>query len=682
MNEHFLFSEFFIDFYVIFKWLLVLFSLQISSYILIKLYFPKYALPLSFTASLLFYTLITWYTGFLGLYPTFSFFIVILILFYGLLHYQRIFSDFWSEWKYYALFLFIFFIVLLIKMFTNIDIGLGHGEAFMDHAFIAQIMQNPVVPPYDPWFAGYRLNFFYYLSYWLYSMLGLISGIPSNILFNLLPPTIAAITVINLYALGEIFLPKLKLFPVISVFILSPAFFYFLYKGELPIYDILPESRLFTQYPLYQFLDLVARPHVFSVSLQTYLIFILSITVSEWQKFNNNNKLALIFLTSLGLGSIFPIFSWLVIIWWPLTIISGLYLIYSQKNSMFSYKNNKSSIIWLISVILISSMLYLPFILQFKNYAIQDINIVNEPFDIFSFFLVYGWFIIGLMISLRKEIFLHIPIIAIIIPFFLINHLVAGFMLYLLILIIIRRKDIFDIFAGFGLISMLFCSFFIFKEIIGIINITLFKFSMVAWILLGTSVSIMIGREISSYVESSDKKIQVFFEYGLVLILICLFIIPGLFFVGASQSYNPTLDGFAWLKLNHPSDAEAISYLRSLGGNHIIVEKSGGIDEAKGIIRTYEGRVSSFTGIPTVLGYEQHEWQWRTNHPIGWKDQRPNDIKSIYERPNSTIQLMKKYNADLLYVGPTEYEHYRVNLPESGLCLIYKNENVTIYEIC
>jgi uncharacterized membrane protein len=672
MSESFLVSDFLVsDCFAIIKWLLVYFSLQISTYILIKIYFPKYALALSFTASLLFFTLITWYTGFFGLYPTFSFILVILILFYGLLHHQRIFTNFWAEWKYYALFLFIFFSVLLIKIYTNTNIiNNGYGEPFVDHAFIAQIMQNPVVPPYDPWFAGYRLNFYYYLSYWLYSMLGLISGIPSNILINLIAPTIAAITVINLYALGKKFIPKLILFPVVGLLLVSPAFFYFFFKGELPIYSIFVESKLFTRYPLYLFLYHLARPHIFSLGLQSYLILLLSITIFEWQTFSKKNKYSLIALTSLGLGSIFPISSWLVIIWWPMTIIFGLYLIYSQKNS----NNMKSAILWLISVILISSMLYLPFILQFENYTIHGIEILNEPFDLVSLFLVFGWFIIGLMISLRKEIWLHLPIIAIIIPFFLINHPVAGFMVYLLILIVIRRKDIFDLFAGFSLMSMIFCSFFIFKDGEISQNNTLLKFSMLTWILLGTSVSIMIGREISSYIEYFNKKLQLIVEYGLIFVLISLLFIPGLFFI-APQNHNTTLDGSAWLKFKHPSDAQAISYLKSLSGNHIIVETPG-------TRWTYRGRVSTFSGIPTILGYKGHEFLWRNDHPMGWKDKRTNDIKSIYESSNTTIELMKKYNADLLYVGSTEKQYYRVDLPESGLCIIYKNEEVTIYKIC
>ena len=685
-----------LDFFDIFTWILVIFSLQISAYIIIKLYLPKYALPLSFTAGLLLYALITWYAGFFGVYPTFSYIFIILILFYGLLHFQRIFSCFWAGWRYYAIFLFIFFIVLLIRIYFNADIGIrGQGEAFMAHAFVTQIMQNPVVPPYDPWFAGYRLDFIYYLGYWLYGMLGLISGIPSDILFNLLSPTIAAITVINLYALGESFLPKLPLFPVVVVLVLSPGFFYLLFQGTVPIYSILSRSAIFTQYPLYQFLELSARPHVFSLCLQTYLILLLSITICYWQKLTKSNKLALIMLTSLGLGSLFPINSWLAIIWWPITIICGLLLIYEENKHLLSLKNKKLSIsphweplknifrtfsnresafFWLTCVILLSSVLFLPYILQFKSYALQGLALIHEPFDIFSFFLVFGWFIIGLILSIRKEIRLYLPIIVIIVPFFLIKHLVAGFLLYLLILILIRRKDIFDFFAGFGLIVMIFCSFFTFKEMYNF-NDVLLKLPTAAWILLGTSVSIMIGREIYSYIENHDRKKQKIIEYSLVFIVIGLFILPGLFFVGPLQSYNPALDGSTWLNYHYPSDAKAISYLKSLGPHHTIVETNGSR-------WTYESRVSTFSGIPTIVGWEGHEYQWRTDHPPGWLNERAQDIKSIYEDPTATIPLMKKYNADLLYVGPTEKEHYSINLPESGLCKKYQNDEVIIFEIC
>ena len=50
-----------------------------------------------------------------------------------------------------------------------------------------------------------------------------------------------------------------------------------------------------------------------------------------------------------------------------------------------------------------------------------------------------------------------------------------------------------------------------------------------------------------------------------------------------------------------------------------------------------------------------HEYMWRSDD-TGWFSSRLADIKSIYEEPEKTVPLMKKYQATLLYVGAEERE--------------------------
>jgi uncharacterized membrane protein len=75
-----------------------------------------------------------------------------------------------------------------------------------------------------------------------------------------------------------------------------------------------------------------------------------------------------------------------------------------------------------------------------------------------------------------------------------------------------------------------------------------------------------------------------------------------------------------------------------------------------------------------------HEFMWRGDD-TGWFSTRLNDIKLIYEEPEKTIVLMKKYHATLLYVGDTERERYEVNIPTSGLEKIYSARGTDIYRL-
>jgi len=102
------------------------------------------------------------------------------------------------------------------------------------------------------------------------------------------------------------------------------------------------------------------------------------------------------------------------------------------------------------------------------------------------------------------------------------------------------------------------------------------------------------------------------------------------------------------------------------------------IVEAEGGDYTYYSRVSSFTGIPAIIGMPFHEYMWRGDD-TGWFNARLADIKSIYEDPEKTLPLMKKYNATLLYVGDAERERYKVNIPVHKLERIYSADGTEIY---
>ena len=56
-----------------------------------------------------------------------------------------------------------------------------------------------------------------------------------------------------------------------------------------------------------------------------------------------------------------------------------------------------------------------------------------------------------------------------------------------------------------------------------------------------------------------------------------------------------------------------------------------------------------------------------------------NDVRSMYENPNETVALMKKYNATLLYVGESERSRYRVNVDSADIVPVYDQDGVKIF---
>jgi uncharacterized membrane protein len=53
----------------------------------------------------------------------------------------------------------------------------------------------------------------------------------------------------------------------------------------------------------------------------------------------------------------------------------------------------------------------------------------------------------------------------------------------------------------------------------------------------------------------------------------------------------------------------------------------------------------------------------------------------MYEQPEKTILLMKKYNATLLYIGDPERERYSVNIPPAGLAQVYSAHGTEVYRL-
>ncbi len=145
------------------------------------------------------------------------------------------------------------------------------------------------------------------------------------------------------------------------------------------------------------------------------------------------------------------------------------------------------------------------------------------------------------------------------------------------------------------------------------------------------------------------------------------------------------LDGAQYLTALYPGDAAAIRWINThIEGDPVIVEATGGE-------YTDFARVSTFTGLPTVLGWGGHEIQWRVNwlkDPANAADfnQRSADLDAIYTNPDVGLvrQLLHRYHAGYLYVGALEQQKYpKADLGRFAqfLPVVYQAGGVTIYQI-
>jgi YYY domain-containing protein len=260
--------------------------------------------------------------------------------------------------------------------------------------------------------------------------------------------------------------------------------------------------------------------------------------------------------------------------------------------------------------------------------------------------------------------------------------------------------------CAFGLIAL--CELFYLRDVFAgslpRMN-TVFKFYFQSWALLsvtsGAGLYFVLERfrpepVLPRFQRRMQRGVEWIWIAGLALLLVASAAYPigGSYartnhFTGASSS----LDGMNYLQncptfqcgYNTTGDYYAIRWINSnISGDPVIVE-------AVGNDYSMYGRVSIFTGLPTIMGWVGHEYQWRVNwlnNGLNGVDfnSRKTDVATIYTSPDASVvlRLLARYHAQYLYVGELEREAYPgANLQRFGafMNIVYAADGVTIYQV-
>ncbi len=221
-----------------------------------------------------------------------------------------------------------------------------------------------------------------------------------------------------------------------------------------------------------------------------------------------------------------------------------------------------------------------------------------------------------------------------------------------------------------GLALTLVVEFLYLRDSFGVRMNTVFKFYYQAWVMLGIASAYAIWW----LLDRLEKRLGRLLFAAAASLLIAL----GLLYTAIAIPTRdgnfadpPSLDGASGIAQANPDDWAAIQWLDANAENGLPAGTVPVILEAPSIppwggSYHYEGRISTFTGFPTLLGWAVHESQWRGNYAE--QARREPVIASMYTTSNgqTMLDLLRQWDVSYVVLGQPEMTYIQnlCSLPE------------------
>jgi len=255
------------------------------------------------------------------------------------------------------------------------------------------------------------------------------------------------------------------------------------------------------------------------------------------------------------------------------------------------------------------------------------------------------------------------------------------------------------LFSGGVLLTMM-PEWIVLQGDVGRLN-TVFKTYFQGWILFALAVALAFPQMLRILMRRLQAGVSIF-GIGLFTVAATLVVGSAIYPVGAipgkleariNNEITPSLDGWEYMsngviwdegnEINLKYDLEAIQWINSnVRGLPVIMEAS--ID-----VYRWGARVSSNTGLPTVLGWDWHEKQQRWPYRLH-VDIRRQDVFDAYASQSieSFERIVRKYDVQYVYVGALERAHYPpegiakfTQMSGKQLDLVFSNRDVQLYKV-
>jgi YYY domain-containing protein len=205
---------------------------------------------------------------------------------------------------------------------------------------------------------------------------------------------------------------------------------------------------------------------------------------------------------------------------------------------------------------------------------------------------------------------------------------------------------------GIGFALTLIPEFFFLLDVFGSRMNTVFKVYYQVWLLIGLGSALAIVVLVQSYRSVPIARYLVATGAAVTIALGIVYPI-----VGGNQWLNwrnpqhewVGIDGLAFLEQQDPGEYAAIDWLRDNGTTDDVILAAGGCDWVDQM-----GRASAGSGVPMLIGWYGHEWQWHLGDQAQIDElvARASAIPELYD--TLSPELLDKYGITLLYIGDVE----------------------------
>jgi YYY domain-containing protein len=561
-------------------------------------------------------------------------------------------------------------------------------EKPMDMAFVNAVNRADTFPPEDPWLAGADLNY-YYLGHLAMAIVVKLTGVPADEGYNLAVAALFGLAAAAVFtvagtlwgaARGARGSVRAGLAGVGLLLVggnLEGARLLIADGGPLREYDWFGPSRVvadtITEFPWFSFLLGDLHAHVLAIPFTLLaLAFVLQVALAGPRVAGRGRSLLEAGGAALAIGFLYTVNSW------SYPVVAGLLVlaVVAWLRDPRSEPDRPAAVRWLLAVLAGSALLVLPFHLSFDP-AARGLGLVGEGRGFSGWLrdelLVFGSLAafaaiayVGRLAGSRRPVRNAVWIaIAAVFAGSLLAAIDYAHVALLVVLLVVALHALLSertapaqrlvwLLAVGGVACVLGPELlYIRDEFEGSALFrmnTVFKLYYQAWLLLGLA-----GIGALAWRREWLPRRRVRWGFALLAAVVlagaAVYPIAGTYARKGGFERTPTLDGLRWLRDRAPGDAGAIAWLNDHAPSGAVVLEAAGQDySAFG-----HARISTFTGLPAVLGWPGHERQW--GHDVG---DRADEVATAFSSPTTAgaRPVLDRHRVRYVVVGPLERTDY------------------------